>query len=331
MREGKVYSAIGANYDTLFGRLLQNKNDNSSLENLERLAAKGIPFLRFRACGFSPQKWQLYLDQPDEYFGRMDQVVHTAEQHHIGLIPSLFWRLATISELVHESPDRVGDPRSKASQFIQRYTREMVSRYKDSPAIWGWEFGNEANNGVDLPRPEQGVRLTSGQLTSIYAVFARTVRSIDPDRVIETGTTVPRPAAWHNAHGQPRQRDSAAQSYAMLLMESPDPANMLSVHIYQKARKLAPYGPETVNQFIGRYARTAVQAGKPLFIGEFPVRNPAQATEFIHAIEANHVPLSAFWTFDNSKQESTMNVTFQNGRAFALDLVVKANQALQSP
>jgi hypothetical protein len=329
MREGKPYSAIGANYDTLFGRLLQNKEDTSSLNNLGLLAAKGIPFVRFRACGFSPQNCRLYLNDPEEYFRRMDKVIHCAEQHHIGLIPSLFWRLATFSELVGDPPSGVADPNSKVSGFIKRYTRDMVSRYNDSPAIWGWEFGNEANNGVDMPRPGQDVRLTSEQLAAAYASFARTVRSIDPTRVIDTGTTIPRPAAWHNARGQFRQRDSAAQSYSMLLMESPDPVNLVSAHIYQQTQRLSPYGPETVSQFIGRYARFAAEAGKPLFIGEFPVRNPAQAEEYIRAIEENHVPLSAFWTFDNSRQEETMSVTFHNQRSFAIDLVAKANKALQ--
>lgn len=346
MREGRPFSGIGANYDTLFGRLLQDKDDHSSLDNLGLLAAKGIPFVRFRACGFSPQNCQLYLNDRDEYFRRMDQVVRCAEQHHIGLVPSLFWRLATFAEVTSDPPRRLGDPNSKVSQFIKRYTREMVSRYKDSPAIWGWEFGNEANNGVDMARPRQarrgpaqlgsdledaegGIRLTSAQLAAAYTSFAQTVRSIDPSRVIDTGTTVPRPAAWHNAHGQPREHDSAAQSYSMLLMESPDPVNMLSVHVYQKAQKLSPYGPETVSQFIGRYARFAAESGKPLFIGEFPTRNPAQAEEYVRAIEENHVPLSAFWTFDNSRQEETMNVTFHNSRAFVFDLIAKANSAMQ--
>ncbi len=337
MKGGHPYSGIGANYDTLFGRLLQNKDDHSSLDNLGMLAAKGIPFVRFRACGFSPDNIQLYLSDREEYFRRMDQVVRCAEKAHIGLIPSLFWKLATFAEVVGEPADRLGDPQSKVSQFIKTYTREMVSRYRDSPAIWGWEFGNEANNGVDMPRrapgPELdengGVRLTSAQLATAYQMFAQTVRSLDPSRVIDTGTTVPRPAAWHNAHQQPREHDSPDQSYEMLLLESPDPVDLLSIHVYQKSQHLSPYGPETVSQFIGRYARYASKVGKPLFIGEFPVREPAQAEEYIRALRENHVPLAAFWTFDNSRQEETMNVTFQNERAFAIDLIAKANQALQ--
>jgi hypothetical protein len=222
----------------------------------------------------------------------------------------------------------------------------MVLRYKDSPAIWGWEFGNEANLATDLPvqrtgsrsllrgpgaaveGAEGGVRLTSGQLRTAYSLFARTVRSIDPSRVIDSGTTVPRPAAWHNARGQPRHPDSAEQSYTVLRDQNPDPINMISVHVYQKSQKLSPFGPETVGQFIARYTRFAADAHKPLFIGEFPTRNRAQAEEFLRAIEDNRVPLSAFWVFDNKAQESTMSVDFNNERSFVVDLVAQANKRL---
>jgi Cellulase (glycosyl hydrolase family 5) len=342
MRQGKPYVGIGANYDSLFGRLLQNKDDNSSLENLALLANKGIPFVRFRACGFWPQNGQLYLNDRAEYFRRMDQVVHCAEQHHIGLIPSLFWRLATVNELLGENRDRLADPTGKSTAFIRQYTREMVLRYKDSPAIWGWEFGNEANLGVDNPTQRRGAgegsglsesggggKLSTADLRTIYVAFGNVVRSIDPVRVIDSGTTIPRPAAWHNAHGQPRQRDSESQSYAMLLAQNPDPINILSVHIYQKSQKLSPFGPETVGHFISRYSKFATESGKPLFIGEFPTRNREQTQEYLKAIEDNHVPLSAFWVFDNKKQEATMNVTFSNERSFVIDMIAEANKIIR--
>lgn len=346
MREGKPYAGIGANYDTLFGRLVQNKDDSSSLTNLGLLAKKGIPFVRFRAGGFRPQNWQLYLQDRAEYFRRLDLVVHTAEQDRIGLIPSLFWKLGTVPRLVGESPPQLGDPKSKSIAFIKRYTKEVVERYKDSPAIWGWEFGNEANLGVALSpggqnrergffsrdaetvEPEGGGRLTFEQLTNAYRTFAQTVRSIDASRVIDPGTSTPRPGAWHGAHGQPRQRDSAAQTYEMLAMQTPDPMNLTSVHIYTKPRKLAPYGPETVSHFIARFATAAAERGKPLFIGEFPTQNRAQANEYLEAIKQGYVPLSAFWVFDHASQEAHMNISFENERSFVLDLVAAANREL---
>jgi endo-1,4-beta-mannosidase len=34
---------------------------------------------------------------------------------------------------------------------MRAYVRDVVERYKDSPAVWGWEFGNEYNIPTDLP------------------------------------------------------------------------------------------------------------------------------------------------------------------------------------
>ena len=34
---------------------------------------------------------------------------------------------------------------------MRTYAREVVSRYVNSPAIWGWEFGSEYNLSVDMP------------------------------------------------------------------------------------------------------------------------------------------------------------------------------------
>jgi hypothetical protein len=343
MKDGRPYLAIGANYQTLFGKLLKNKNDTSSLNKLAHLASAGIPFVRYRACGFAPANDQLYLQDRPEFFRRMDQVVRCAEQNNIGLIPSLFWRLATVSELLRENRDQLGNPDSRANQFIRQFTQEMVARYKDSPAIWGWEFGAEANLGVDLPNPgmrriagklpggnpefADQTRLTSQQLRAAYILFGETVRKIDPSRIIDSGATLPRPAAWHLARGQGWRRDTVEQGFLTLLNLTPDPLNVLSVHVYERAKEHYPEAGG-IEGVVAMVMRQAAAAHKPLFIGEFPVKDRAQTHEFLHAIELNRVPLSAFWVFDDPV-EPKMNVDFDNERAFVLDEVAKANKVLQ--
>lgn len=342
MKAGHPYAGIGANYNSLFGQLLVNGNSHASLDNLARLAKAGIPFVRFRACGFGPESYQLYLHDRPEFFRRMDLVVHCAEENKIGLIPSLFWRLATIPEVVGESRDQLGNSNSKSNQFIRQFTREMVSRYNDSPAIWGWEFGNEANLGIDLNNGSggrhgrrglfqvtqpSGNQLSSEQLQMVLAMFAQTVRSIDKHRIIESGTCLPRLNAWHMAHGSPG-RDNAEQALSSVLSLSPDPMDVISIHAYEKAKSNFP-GAGSIADVLRSVSRAAAADGKPVFVGEFPVRDPGQAEEFLDAIVAMHIPLSAFWVFDLPQQEATMNVSFTNQRAFAIDMVVKANRALQ--
>ncbi len=329
MRQGKPYHGVGANYNTLFGQLLQNKDNTSSLNKLARLGKAGIPFVRFRASGFGPENQQLYLTNRPEFFRRMDQVVHCAEQNQIGLIPSLFWRLATVSEVVGESRDRLDRPDGKANAYLRQFTREMVLRYKDSPAIWGWEFGNEANLGIDLPNARAGSRLTSEQLRTVYSVFARTVREIDPNRIIEPGTSLPRPNAFQLAHGRRGRRDNAKESFSTLLQLTPDPMNMVSAHVYERG-KTALAEARSISDLLAILTKSAAAAGKPLFVGEFPTKNRAQTEEFLRAITVHRVPLSAFWVFDQPSQEATMNVDFDNKRAFVLDLVAQANRDLRA-
>ncbi|MEO5717226.1 MAG: cellulase family glycosylhydrolase [Chthoniobacterales bacterium] len=328
-RQGKPYLGIGANYNTLFGQLLLNKDSTTSLEKLARLGRAGIPFVRFRASGFGPENQQLYLTNRADFFRRMDQVVRCAEKNNIGLIPSLFWRLATVSEVVGESRERLGDPNGKASAYIRQFTRDMVERYKDSPAIWGWEFGNEANLGVDLPNARTGEHLSSEQLRAVYSIFARTVREIDPTRIIEPGTSLPRPFAWQMAHGRRGRPDNTEESFATLRTLTPDPMNMTSVHVYERA-KTAFGGERSIDNILAALTRSAAAAGKPLFLGEFPTQNRAETAEFLQAIANNRVPLSAFWVFDQPSQKGTMSVDFDGPRAFVIDLVGQANKELQA-
>jgi hypothetical protein len=275
----------------------------------------------------------------------MDLVVRCAEQNHIGLIPSLFWRLAATEDLTQERADQLGNPNSRVSAYIRNFTRDMVNRYKDSPAIWGWEFGNEANLAVDIPSNRQNrgapssgrfpnsaaVALTSSQLRAAYKMFAETVRQYDSFRIIEPGTTTPRNSAWHNARGQLWQPDTNPQYCQALVELTPDPMNLISAHVYPRARGKLPVGANDIEQVIALLMQASAKAGKPLFLGEFPVRDRAQAEQFLRAIVSNRVPLSAFWVFDNRAQQSTMSVGFDNDRSFVLQLVAQANQRLRQP
>lgn len=337
MHDGRPYCGVGANYQTLIDNLLNNKDDNSTLDKLARLGQMGIPFVRFRANAFGIKNQELYLQNREEFFRRMDRVVQCAEKNHIGLIPSLFWRLNTVPETFGESLNQILTPSSKSNQFIRQFTRDMVSRYKDSPAIWGWEFGNEANLNVDLPGGRRGNgfsnsaggALSSQELTALYVMFAKIVREIDPTRIIDSGATNPRPAAWHLAHGQGWRRDDLSQSLSMLDSLNPDPMDITSVHIYEKAKEIYP-SSNGVSGIMALLTKEAQRTGKPLYVGEFPVQTPEMTDEFLHAIEVNRVPLSAFWVFDFRPGKSPWCVTFDNERSFVLDRVVEANKVLQS-
>ena len=352
MRSGKPYHGIGANYFSMFSRLLKNSDDASSLENLASLGKEGIPFVRFMCGGFWPVEMRLYQDDKPEYFRRLDKVLRAAEEAKIGLIPSLFWNPSTVADLCGEPLDQYGEKGSKSIAFIRQYTTEVVTRYKASPAIWAWEFGNEYNLGADLPnaaehRPavwpqlgtarERSVRdeLRWHQIEVALLAFAETARRIDPERVIVNGNSIPRQSAWHNVREKSWKNDSTEEFSEILKRDNPPPLDALCVHIYPEANGKYAAGATSLDGVIGATQKQAKHLGKPLFIGEFGVSKTSDAAaqqavfeEFLNAIGKHEVPLAAFWVFDLSSQDADWNVTFANDRAWMIRRVARANREL---
>lgn len=354
VKDGQPYCGIGANYFSLFQRLLKNPDDSSGFSNLTALAQAHIPFVRFMCTGFWPVEQQLYLTNRAAYFARLDRVVRSAETNGIGLIPSLFWHAALVPDLVGEPMDELGNPQSKSIAFIRRYTEEVVTRYKDSPAIWGWEFGNEYNLACDLPnaakfRPPVWPRLGTAtnrterdelkfaHVSVAFAAFAETVRRCDRTRVLISGNAVPRVSAWHNVHEKKWTADTAEQFDAMLLRDNPDPLDTICIHLYPEKKGGYAGGAAGYRAAVALAQKYAQQAGKPLFIGEFGVgrdagpreRQQVVFAEMLDAIAQERVPLAAFWVFDLPLQDKEWNVTFANDRAWMLEAIAQANARLK--
>jgi hypothetical protein len=350
MRAGKPYRGIGANYFSLLARVLKNPDDDSSLKNLDALGKAGIPFVRFMAGGFWPSEMKLYQQDKEEYFRRFDKVVHAAETAHVGLIPSLFWNTSTVADLCGEPLDQYGNPDSKSIAFIRQYTTDVVTRYKESPAIWAWEFGNEYNLGADLPNaaqhrpqivPQLGTPATRSerdelkwpQIETALRAFAETVRKLDADRLIESGHSIPRQSAWHNVRERSWTDDSVEQFGEILKRDNPAPLDAICIHVYPEAKKHYAAGATSIDGVIAAAQQQARLIGKPLFIGEFGVNEQAgdkaaqQAIfeEFLSAFK-NNVPLAAFWVFDLPQQNKDWNVTFDNDRAWMIERVARFNR-----
>jgi hypothetical protein len=354
LKEGKPYRGIGVNYFDAFYRTLKDHEDTSYREGFAELARRGIPFARFMACGFWPKDNALYFEDRERYFELLDGVVRAAEDEGIGLVPSLFWHTATVPDMVGEPVDRWGDPDSKTRDFMSTYVREVVTRYRTSPAIWGWEFGNETNLAADLPnaakhRPKvvpalgtPGSRSARDEMTHDIMVaalegFVREVRRHDPHRLVTSGHSCPRPSAWHQWKERSWKQDSEAEHAERLLLDHPAPIDTISVHVYWSSSKR--FGREVpVAEFLRLASRTARDEGKALFVGEFVARKekadePDEAVRqrfaaILSAIEGSGCALAALWVYDFGGQRETWNVTPSNARAWQLDEIAAANRRL---
>jgi len=337
-KDGKSYRGIGVNCFDVFLRVLQDPCDVSYQRGFKTLAKYKIPFVRFNCGGMWATDLALYTHNKKLYFELLGKVVRAAEENGIGLIPSLFWRMNVVPDLVGESCDQWGNSKSKTHQFMREYTREVIVRYLHSPAMWGWEFGNEYNLRVDLPnaakhRPSVVPRLgtpksrserddlTRGMVQAALTGFAQEVRKYDVYRMISSGNSLPRKSAWHQRHEKSWGEDSTEQNLEMLLEINPDPINTLSVHIYNHSFERAQMLIEQLHS-----------DKKPLFVGEFGAKGKSEQTkkefyEILRWIEVEQVDLAALWVFDYTPQVD-YNVDYNNERAYQLDAIAKANKRL---
>lgn len=341
-KDGQPYRGVGANYFDLLRRVLHDPTNTTSLAGLEQLSKAGIPFVRF-AGPFTAQEWKLYVDNKEEYFRRFDLVVRAAEKSGIGLIPSMFWTL-TLCETVGEPRDQWGNPQSKTVALMRQYVSDVVGRYKNSPALWAWEFGNETNLKTDLPnaaqyRPKGGsVRddVTAAHLATMLSEFAKEVRRHDPARAILSGNSHARPSAWNNTANKSWTSDTQAQAKTIILRDNPAPLDTIGVHVYGDSENPRKELGEWVSgrlhyfQWLKGVAR---EVGRPVFVGEFGLARPKDGRNERQVFEAllaemgqAGIDLAAFWVYDLSSQEKTWNVTFDNERAYMISLTAEANR-----
>lgn len=359
-RNGQPLRAFGMNYMSAFTRCLENPEDTSYREGFQTLSEYEIPFVRLNFGGFYPSDWKLYQEDPARYFELMDGVVRAAEAKGIGLIPSLFWWTACIPDLVGEPRNQWGNPESQTHAFMRAYVRQVVSRYAGSPAIWAWELGNEYSLAADLPNaadhrpatpqskgcpPSRGPEddLTSAMVNTAAAAFASAVRELDPLRPITTGHSIPRRSAHHQRIDSTWTEDNAEEYRSNLAYMTPDPVNLMSIHLYPHAKeKRFGEGDVQYERLLTETLASARASGKGLFVGEFgpPPDNEAPWTRetaaeegrvLLQALEDSGVQLAAFWVFDFPWQESFINVSTVNHRSHYLADLREANRRIGGP
>ena len=354
LRNGVPYRGVGVNYTDAFLRPLRHPGDESYRDDFRKLAANHIPFARIAACGYPASDYQLYLQDKEKYFKLLDGVVQAAEEANVGLIADLFWVSYTVPDLVGEPRNQWGNSQSKTRQFMRTYTREVVSRYVNSPAIWGWEFGNEYNNSVDLPdawrnlppvNPRLGTTrsrgpddtLTTDIFTSALSDFAKTVREIDGHRILLTGNSIPRFSAYHMQTERRPGPDSREQFATMLLRQNPGPFNPVCIHTAPvSALPHFAKRPVSYNELIQICVGAARSASKSLSIEEFitcpPKTECSVATrgqnvnEVLAAIQANNVSLASVWVYGRKLLHDPNSLSFDDDTASVLQMIGDFNR-----
>ncbi|WP_223300367.1 cellulase family glycosylhydrolase [Methyloversatilis sp. RAC08] len=338
--------AFGVNYFDVFSSLLANSTSTRTEDGFVELAAARVPFARFMATGFWPDELKLYSEDRDGYFRLMDRVFRAAENNGVGLIPSLFWNYSTVPDLVGEPVAKWGDPSSRTTAFARQYISDFVQRYKDSPVLWAYEFGNEMNLYVDLPnaaklRPKTlphkgtpefrtaGDEITNEDLSVAYRIFVETVRKYDTRTLLSTGAGLPRKYAFNNAKSRSWKVDSEGEFRTMLGRHNPDDFGLLSFHVYPH-HEHQYFGKASFGQLFDAIVSAAKHSGQLVFAGEFGASRevPAQRDAFeklIHALDESGVNLAALWVYRFDYQSATFDVRPGGDTAWMLDRISAFN------
>ncbi|MBM3212593.1 hypothetical protein FJZ33_10245, partial [Candidatus Poribacteria bacterium] len=260
-------------------------------------------------------------------------------------------------DLVDEYQDQWGNPESKTHEFMRNYVKEVVSRYLNSPAIWGWEFANEMNLECDLPNgmeflgkviphlkvnleKDQRNLLTNEMAQIAFKAFAQEVRKYDDYRFITTGNSAPRPCAYHIAKKlQPIWgHDSRDQAFEAFKWFAPDPTDTVSIHLYgDEPEKIKHGDAQGIGEVLALLKEFSKTLNKPLFVGEFAGLSydknsiisdfPKYQKAFLDTFLKEKIDLAAYWVFDYTADRKEIGlVRKDNEWAWIIDQIAEYNR-----
>jgi len=154
----RVFRGIGVNHFALLLRQVDSALGTAVDYSADMTAIKqtwGLPFIRLAAGWYSRSTWfNKWYSAKAAYLAAFDAIVAKAEALGLGLIPCLFWDLKGFTDATYDvygSRSNLPNLASKSSNawaLASEFVSDIVSRYRSSPAIWGWEIANEATGNT---------------------------------------------------------------------------------------------------------------------------------------------------------------------------------------
>lgn len=290
--DGKPYRAVGVNkYDLGVQFIRGEAHREKAIQAIEDTAKHGFKVIRFNASGWYPSDLKLWPS--DEYWQRMDELFAAARKAGVRLVPVLIGCSYQFTDLAGETMrDMLTDKDSKSRQYCDLYIHQFVSRYKGDSSLLFWELWSELNLGADLEfmRPYGFVELnvvaegtaparvrrdnyTTDEMIPFIRDLAQLVRSTDPDHLISSGHSIPRPAAQHLRLARGKgdwTMDSPKEAETYIRDTHPDPIDLISIHFYNFFEDNIRFGNKDRESAVAlaELKRIADRIGKPILIGE---------------------------------------------------------------
>jgi hypothetical protein len=129
---------------------------NTGLDaDLKAISCYGFKFVRAAFGWYDHTTWlNQYKKNKSAFYDSLDRVIDKCEQYGIGLIANLCWGVRGFTDMTYDvygvtdGPSKLAYKDSNAYAMMEAYIAEFVGRYKNRPAIWAWEFGNEESSSI---------------------------------------------------------------------------------------------------------------------------------------------------------------------------------------
>lgn len=343
--EGEPFAEISFNKFDLFWALYCERLNHHVLDETNLMvraqdhALRNLHKLGFRSIRIFAFPWGENVvpkvQDPESLrtiFEALDKTVELCESNHIGII----WMLGCIQftdEKVHMR-ELCADRESPNRKALAAYMRQVIDRYKSSPAVLMWEISNEVTLGADIGIDGvfDGRRMpTLKQVAVFYDDMARLIKERDSLRLVNNGGSNPRGSQWNLYQKNGWKADTSEEQFKCFdLLFGNSAVDVVDIHFYADnkggVRIAGPDGREKIIA-MADYMNYAARLKKPLMVGElgcsaFPPENkqvwvetPGYPTSFTDARTAlpwinkvlndvvnAGVQLSYWWSYQSDRE-----------------------------
>lgn len=265
-RDGARFRNIGLNYGGAIQRIYTQPSataceytpsaeQDAMLDVADACKAK---VLRIKATPYWPAQWRYGVNggvagvaavaaDREAHYQRLDAFIAKCRSRGIGVIINLFFRHASPADLAGQTV-RAGwlTPGSATRNYVQALTQEVVTRYLNEDAVYGYEWSNEVNHyndaldaalgafpgvntsyGSQASYPAANTSFNGTELSDVLSWWYGIVRAIDSQRIVLTGN-------GPNSYSQPGGAAGISTPMAAWHREQvrDNPTNCGSIHWY---------------------------------------------------------------------------------------------------
>jgi Bacterial Ig domain/Cellulase (glycosyl hydrolase family 5) len=358
-KPGSLANVLGANHIDLVTQYLgtASSGDGSpaaqfvthamGVKAIQDAANYSFGYMRVAISGYNPSfsvqvsnpaQNDLYLWQtkPTAYWAAIDQMFADLDAKGIKIVAVLDFNWTQFPALANETVrDLIANPSSSSRSLLRTYISQFIQRYKSRKTILFYELSNELNLGADLDNVSsclassgaatylcaQTGNFSSAELLAYSYDIVQFVKSLDANREISSGFSLPRDCAYHLAaqpgwstQGPDWTGDTPSQ-FAHFLNYMNRPFDITSVHIYAgDVRFGRPAGTEW--ETLDAAVTAAHQDGKRVYLGEFAdnINNGVSPfiTTMVQKLSQLRVDYASPWAFEFYQFATYLSANYQS-------------------